>query len=90
MYPYQFLGGVLTMGYLVLGVFFLKFWRRTHDPLFMMFACAFALMAVNGFAVSASNGYELDVVWSYLLRLLAFVLIIVAIIRKNTETKTPP
>ena len=89
MYPYQFLGGVLTMGYLVLGVFFLKFWRRTRDPLFMMFACAFWLMAVNGFAVSASNGYELDVVWSYLLRLLAFVLIIVAIIRKNTETKTP-
>lgn len=90
MYPYQFLGGVLTMGYLVLGVFFLKFWRRTRDPLFMMFAWAFCLMAVNGFAVSVSNGYELDVLWSYVLRLLAFVLIIVAIVRKNTETKTPP
>jgi hypothetical protein len=54
-----------------------------------MFACAFWLMAVNGFAVTVSNGYELDVVWSYLLRLLAFVLIIIAIVRKNTETKTP-
>ena len=89
MYPYQFLGGALTMGYIVLGVFFLKFWRRTRDPLFKMFAYAFWLMAVNGFAVTASNGYELDVVWSYLLRLLAFVLIIIAIVRKNMETKTP-
>ena len=89
MYPYQFLGGALTMGYVVLGVFFLKFWRRTRDPLFKMFAYAFWLMAVNGFAVTASNGYELDVVWSYLLRLLAFVLIIIAIVRKNMETKTP-
>jgi peptidoglycan/LPS O-acetylase OafA/YrhL len=88
MYPYQFLGGALTMGYVVLGVFFLKFWRRTRDPLFKMFAYAFWLMAVNGFAVSASNGYELDVVWSYILRLLAFVLIIIAIVRKNMETKT--
>lgn len=87
---YQFLGGVLTMGYVVLGVFFLKFWRRTRDPLFIMFTWAFWLMAVNGFAVSASSGYELDVVWSYMLRLLAFVLIIVAIVRKNMETKAGP
>lgn len=87
---YQFLGGVLTMGYVVLGVFFLKFWRRTRDPLFITFAWAFWLLAVNGFAVSASNGYELDVVWSYMLRLLAFVLIIVAIVRKNMETKAGP
>jgi hypothetical protein len=89
MVTYQFVGGLLTMGYVVLGVFFLKFWKRTRDPLFVMFACAFWLMAVNGFAVTVSNGYELDVVWSYLLRLLAFVLIIIAIVRKNTETKTP-
>ena len=58
MYPYQFLGGALTMGYVVLGIFFLKFWRRTRDPLFKMFAYAFCLMAFNGFAVSVSNGYE--------------------------------
>lgn len=90
MEPYQFIGGALTMGYFVLGVFFLKFWRRTRDSLFLMFALAFWLLAINGFAVSASDGYELDVVWSYLVRLLAFVLIIVAIVRKNTETNPRP
>lgn len=89
-HPYEFIGGMLTLGYFVLGLFFLKFWRRTRDSLFIIFAFAFWLLAANGFAVSVSNGYELDVVWSYLLRLLAFVLIIVAIVRKNMETKSQP
>jgi len=87
---YEFIGGALTMGYLVLGVFFLKFWHRTRDSLFLMFALAFWLLAANGFTVTVTNGYELDVAWSYLFRLFAFVLIIVAIIRKNTEAKPRP
>ncbi len=86
---YDFIGGALMLGYLVLGLFFLKFWRRTRDPLFMMFAFAFWLLAANAITVSATESVDLDVGWTYVLRLLAFVLIIVAIIRKNTETKTP-
>ena len=49
---YDFIGGALMLGYLVLGLFFLKFWRRTRDPLFMMFAFAFWLLAANAIAVS--------------------------------------
>ncbi|HEX3971269.1 MAG TPA: DUF5985 family protein [Stellaceae bacterium] len=87
--PYAFLSGALTMGYLVLGLFFLKFWKRTRDPLFITFACAFGLMAANQFAVSVSGNYDIDVGWTYILRLLAFVLIIVAIVRKNMESAQP-
>lgn len=87
MHPYEFIGGALTTGYVVLGLFFLKFWRRTRDSLFLMFACAFWLLAANGFAISMSDGYDVDVGWTYLLRLLAFVLIIIAIVRKNIEAK---
>ncbi|HEX3971271.1 MAG TPA: DUF5985 family protein [Stellaceae bacterium] len=87
---YEFLSGALTVGYIVLGLFFWKFWRRTSDSLFIMFAWAFWLMAANAIVVSAIGSYDLDVGWTYLLRLLAFVLIIVAIVRKNTGTKTPP
>jgi peptidoglycan/LPS O-acetylase OafA/YrhL len=86
-HPYEFIGGSLTLGYLVLGLFFLKFWRRTHDPLFMMFAWAFWLLAGNAFAVSATDVYDVDVGWTYLLRLFAFVLIIVAIVRKNVASQ---
>lgn len=86
---YEFLSGGLTIGYIVLGLFFWKFWHRTRDFLFPMFAWAFWLMAANTIAVAAIGSYDLDLGWTYLLRLLAFVLIIVAIIRKNMETKTP-
>jgi peptidoglycan/LPS O-acetylase OafA/YrhL len=84
--PSAFLGGALTVGYLVLGLFFLKFWKRTRDPLFTTFALAFVLMAANQLAISASGSYDLDIGWTYVLRLVAFVLIIVAIVRKNIET----
>lgn len=89
-HPYEFLGGALAVGYIVLGLFFWKFWRRTHDSLFIMFAWAFWLMAANAIAVSAFGSYDLDVGWTYLLRLLAFVLIILAIVRKNIEAKPHP
>jgi peptidoglycan/LPS O-acetylase OafA/YrhL len=87
-HPYEFIGGALTMGYLVLGLFFLKFWRRTRDELFMIFALAFWLLAANGMAVSVSSSYDSDIGWTYLLRLFAFVLIIIAIVRKNLEAHT--
>jgi peptidoglycan/LPS O-acetylase OafA/YrhL len=86
--PYAFLSGVLTLGYIILGMFFLKFWKRTRDSLFIMFAWAFWLMATNQFAISVSGSYDLDVQWTYILRLLAFVLITLGIVRKNVEAKT--
>lgn len=78
-----FAAGALTLGWLAIGVFFLKFWRRTHDGLFLAFAIAFALLAANQavpvlFGVpSEHQGYI------YLLRLAAFLLIILAVLRKN-------
>jgi hypothetical protein len=78
-----FAAGALTLGFLAVGLFFLKFWRRTGDGLFLAFATAFALLAANQavpvlFGVpSEHQGYI------YLLRLAAFVLIILAVLRKN-------
>ncbi|HEY0647741.1 DUF5985 family protein [Phenylobacterium sp.] len=78
-----FAGGALTLGFLAVGLFFLKFWRRTGDGLFLAFAIAFALLATNQavpvlFGVPSENqGYI------YLLRLAAFLLIILAVLRKN-------
>lgn len=79
-----FANGVLTAGFLVLGLFFLKFWRRTGDGFFVLFAAAFWLLAGNAVA-SALTGPHSEITNPpiYLLRLFAFVLIIVAIVRKN-------
>jgi len=79
----SFLAGAIVMGYLVVGVFFLRFWRRTSDALFAIFALAFFVLAGNG-AIVALSGIEREALsWVYLLRAAAFTLIIVAIVRKN-------
>lgn len=78
-----FVSGLITMGFLVAGFFFLRFWHRTRDGLFAIFAAAFALLAVNQ-ALAALLGLPRDELgWIYLLRIAAFTLIIIGIVRKN-------
>jgi peptidoglycan/LPS O-acetylase OafA/YrhL len=78
-----FTAGLLTAGYLISALFFLRFWRRTHDALFGSFTLAFLLMAVTQalpLLLSVPNEQQ---AWIYLFRLAAFLLIIAAIVRKN-------
>ncbi len=43
----QLLAGALAMGFGVAGLFFLRFWRKTRDRLFALFALSFFVMALN-------------------------------------------
>ena len=43
---FDFLSGAITMGFLVAGFFFLRFWKRTRDSLFLAFAAAFWLLGL--------------------------------------------
>lgn len=85
---FAFGAGAIALGYVIGGVFFWRFWSRTKDSLFLVFAAAFGLMAVNqavptllGIPTEEQSGV-------YLLRLAAFVLIIVAILRKNLQGRS--
>jgi hypothetical protein len=78
-----FLGGAVTMGYLTAGVFFLRFWRRTRDPLFLHFAIAFWLFALNQVATSFLGVDDERVGFAYVLRVLGYLLILLAIVGKN-------
>lgn len=79
----NFMSGMIAMGFAVVALFFLRFWRRTRDGLFLAFALAFALLALNA-ALAALIGPLLEErSWIYLLRLAAFLLLIIAILRKN-------
>ena len=40
----QFISGMIAMGYLVAGMFFLRFWRDTRDRLFGMYGAAFFIL----------------------------------------------
>ncbi|MGH7905304.1 MAG: DUF5985 family protein, partial [Candidatus Binataceae bacterium] len=75
----------ITMGFLLAGLFFLRFWRRTGDTLFAIFAAAFWLFAVNQTVVAVLKISDEAKSFVYVLRLAAFLLIIVAIIAKNVR-----
>jgi hypothetical protein len=75
--------GAIVMGYAVAAVFFMKFWRRTGDNLFLAFAAAFLLMAATPLLTALLEVPREEQSPFYLLRLLAFLIIIVAIIGKT-------
>jgi hypothetical protein len=79
----DFTAGLITMGYLIAGLFFLRFWRRTGDGFFLAFCLAFWLFALNTALVSLANLSREETSWFYLLRLAGFGLIIAAILVKN-------
>lgn len=78
-----FIAGLLVMGYAVAALFFGRFWRETGDRLFVFFAAAFALLAVQRGLLAIGPMLPLDSIWYYLLRLVAFLLIVAAIVDKN-------
>ena len=80
---YYFLAGAITMGFAVASLFFLRFWRRTGDRLFLAFAISFLLLAFNTALVAMANVPIENKSWLYLLRLAAFVIIIWAVVQKN-------
>ncbi|WNG32922.1 hypothetical protein F0U61_04305 [Archangium violaceum] len=80
----EFLSGMTSALCLVAGLFFLRFWRRTRDRFFGFFAASFAMMALHRIVMMFLRDSENEqVLVAYLIRLLSFVLILVAIVDKN-------
>ena len=80
---YDFLSGAVAFGFFVCALFFLRFWRRTSDQLFITFALAFALLGLGQAILALANIPTEERGSIYLLRLAAFALIIFAVLRKN-------
>jgi len=78
-----FLLGVIATASLTAGIFFLKFWRKTRDSFFLAFAASFLIEGVNRSAVLLTEKPNEASPWTYLVRLLSLLLILVAILRKN-------
>lgn len=84
---YDFLSGAVALGFLVCALFFMRFWRRTRDELFVAFALAFALLGVGQSVLALANIRTEERGSLYLFRLAAFAIILVAIIRKNRSAR---
>lgn len=81
----EYLSGAVTLGYVVAMLFFLRFWKRTADRLFLAFGVAFALLALNQALAQWLGAADERVGYTYLLRVLGFVLILAAIVDKNVS-----
>lgn len=79
----EFLGGALFFGFMVVALFFLRFWRKTGDRLFALLALSFLLMSLNRFLLVFLQLSEDAYPYVYSLRLWANLLIIYGIIDKN-------
>lgn len=78
-----YLSGAITMAYLAVGLFFVRFWRKTHDRLFFMFAGAFWLLAAERIILVWLEQMNEFTPFVYMLRLASFVLIAIAVVDKN-------
>ncbi len=78
-----YLSGMVTAGFMACGLFFARFWWRSKDILFLAFAAAFWLLALNAALVVMVTRSDENKSWFYLLRVAAYLLIAIAIVRKN-------
>jgi uncharacterized protein DUF5985 len=79
----QFLHGAITVCLLLGGLFFLRYWKKTRDRLFAIFAISFWVLAVERVLLAMTRPEDEFRWYIYLVRLFAFLLIIIAIIDKN-------
>ena len=86
---FDFLSGAIAMGFIIAGLFFLRFWHRTRDNLFVAFAVAFWLLGAAQTLLTLINIPVEERSWVFLMRLAAFTLIIVAVWRKNRRSEGP-
>lgn len=85
-----FLQGAAAMACVVAGLFFLRYWRTTRDRFFLFFLAAFFAFALNWVGLAVVQPSQESTHWFYVLRLVAFLLIIAAIIDKNRRAAPPP
>ena len=84
---HPFLMGATGALSLIASVLFFRFYRKTADRLFLFFSAAFTLMALNRLAFQFADSPNESEPALYLVRLLAFCLILFAIADKNRSRR---
>lgn len=75
--------GAIAVGSFAAGLFFLRYWLSTRDRFFLFFAASFWIEAINRVAMSVTGSWNEDLPGHYVVRLLAYALILIAIWDKN-------
>lgn len=83
----EFLAGGIATASLLIGLFFFRFWRETRDTFFLLFALSFWLEGLHRFIANQYLSPEEDSPIYYVVRIVAYGLIIAAIVLKNRRAK---
>lgn len=86
----DFVNGATALASFAIGLFFVRFYRESHDRFFALFALAFCTFGVNRVILTVLPEASEARPYVYIFRLLAFLLIIVAIVDKNLTESPPP
>jgi len=80
------IGGTAAF-YLIIGLFFIRFWRSTNDRFFLFFALCFLLEAANRIMLGLFFDFREASPIYYVIRLMSYSFIIIAILDKNKRSK---
>ena len=82
----DFLTGGMVIASFLAGLFFLRFWRQTNDRFFLFFAISFWIEGAHRVFLFQYWGHDEATPLAYVPRLIAYGLILVAIVDKNRKT----
>jgi len=85
----EFVSGATMAAALVIALVFLRYWRQTHDRLFLGFALGFFVFGASRLILTFLEEDDEGRIWVYGLRLVAFLLIFAAIVDKNRSRAEP-
>lgn len=82
----RFMLGIIFTTSIVAAAFFFKFWRKTHERLFLAFGVAFLIEGFNRLGFLFLDDPSEGSPAIYTIRLVAFLLVLVAILSKNRRS----
>lgn len=84
----QLLLGAISIAYFIAALFFVRFWKQTHDRFFLMFSSSFFIESGNRLLMGILPSEGDHDILIYSIRMVSYLLILFAIIDKNRTVKT--
>lgn len=83
---YQFMAGAICVMFYIVALFFWQFYRKIGDRFFLLFSISFHIFAVERCALVLLSISDESRSFLYMVRFIAFVIILIAIIDKNRKS----
>jgi hypothetical protein len=80
---HELLVGAIAVAAFAAGLFFLRYWRSSKDPFFLYLMASFWLQAISYLIVGLTRSWNEATSAQYVVRVLAYGLILLAIWTKN-------